>query len=118
MTKFEKFLAAVFISFLLLIWFYPQLKGIYTELGKNEIQARAPEPLVYYEMVVEYTTCNDLHKDTVTINCYEKPEVMLKEGDLSYWNITGQTGGAVAGRSTIASYVRGYRILSHQRKTL
>ncbi len=70
--------------------------------------------VTYYKTVVEYTY-NDLRKDTSTVDIYESPVLKLKEGDLTYWKISGATGGAVAGVTTLASYVRKFNVLSAEK---
>ncbi len=71
----------------------------------------------YYVTKVEITY-KDLIKDTVTLDIYEKPTLQLKDGNLSYWKITGETGGGVAGFTPIACYVRTFKVLNSEYKLI
>lgn len=76
----------------------------------------APPPpinqVVYFETTIE-VLYNDGYTDTVNVRVYDRPDNFeLVKGDLSYWKPTGQTGGAVAGKTTIGSFVLTYKVLS------
>lgn len=111
MTKIEKISIISAIIGLCLIWFSSQITSAWKSVAeKQQEQQPVKEHIDYYETTV-VITYNDLRKDTVTVNIYDQAVFTLKNGDLTYWKITGATGGSVAGITTIASYVRSYSVI-------
>ena len=102
----------LFIPFALMFLYY----GYETYTIRNWPKTKLT--VTYFKTQLEYTSKDNI-TDTINIDIYENPNgVILKEGDLYYMKITGETGGAVAGKTTVASYVKSFKILNSERKII
>lgn len=119
MSRVEKELWIIFLVGALVVAFQDDIIRGYRNIFSRNVSVETPRKNIieYYETTVEYTY-KDLTTDTVVVNIYESPVCKLVNGDLTYWKITWATGGAVAGVTTIASYVRSFKILSSNKKTI
>jgi hypothetical protein len=80
--------------------------------GKNSYS------IVWYDTRIE-VLFNDGYTDTFNLQVYDRPDnFFLEKGDLSYWKPSGATGGAVAGKTTIGSFVITYKVLSSEKRQI
>ncbi len=74
--------------------------------------------MIWYESSVQVNYQNGTI-DTVEIDISDYPNnIKLDNGDLSYFKPTKRFSGASAGKSTIGSYVRSFKILKSHPVTL
>jgi hypothetical protein len=94
------------LSFLLMIY-------IPLSAYKKSIEYRPPLPAtVWHDVKIEVTYQKE-GKDTFNLEVYDTPfNIYLKNGDITYYKTTKQSGGIVSNTVTLCSFVRSFRILS------
>ncbi len=118
MTKAEKVSIILLVLAVLAFPISEALPTLCNALNNNNQEDTREFVMNHYETTVEYTS-TDLSTDTVVLDISDSPTLALNNGDLTYWKFFGITSSGVsAAKTTIASYVKNFRVLSYTHKKL